>query len=76
MNPGIIEETGQTARSFIEALKTQPATLAMIVANVVMLVFLFYALERGAKFRDDLLKSQFEYQREMSVLLSKCVVPN
>ena len=76
MNPGIGEEAGQTARTFIEALKQQPATLALIVANMAMLVFMFYALSKGAEFRDTLLKSQFEYQHRVSELLAKCIVPD
>jgi hypothetical protein len=75
MNPGPVEEAGQTARSFIEALKSQPATLALIIANAAMLVFMFYALSKAAQFRDNLLTQQFTYQREVSLLLAKCIVP-
>ena len=76
MNPGPVEEAGQTARSFIEALRQQPATLALIIANISLLVFIFYALAKGAEFRDQSLKNQFELMRETSLLLSKCIVPN
>jgi hypothetical protein len=76
MSPGPVEEAGQTARSFIEALRQQPATLALIVANISLLVFIFYALAKGAEFRDQSLKNQFELMRETSLLLSKCIVPN
>ena len=75
MSPGPVEEAGQTARSFIEALRQQPATLALIIANISLLVFIFYALAKGAEFRDQSLKNQFELMRETSLLLSKCVVP-
>jgi hypothetical protein len=75
MNPGPVEEAGQTARSFVDALKGQPATLALIVANAAMLVFMFYALSKAAQFRDSLLNQQFVYQREVSLLLAKCIVP-
>jgi hypothetical protein len=75
VNPGIGEEAGQTARTFIDALKAQPATLALIVANIAMLVFMFYALAKAAEFRDGMLKGQFEYQKYVTDLLSKCVVP-
>lgn len=75
MNPGISEEAGQTARSFIDALKQQPSTLALIVANIAMLVFMFYALAKAAEFRDGMLSGQFAYQKHVTELLSKCVVP-
>jgi hypothetical protein len=76
MNPGPTEEAGQTARSIIDALRQQPATLALIIANIALLIFIFYALNKGAEFRDVSLKNQFELMRETSLLLSKCVVPN
>lgn len=77
MNPGgLSEEAGQTARSFIDALKQQPATLALIVANIAMLVFLFYALAKAAEFRESLLKNQFDYQKYVTELLAKCIVPD
>jgi hypothetical protein len=75
MNPGIGEEAGQTARSFIDALKHQPAMLALIVANIGMLVFMFYALAKAAEFRDGMLRGQLDYQKYVTDLLSKCVVP-
>jgi len=76
MSPGVSEEAGQTARSFIEVMKTQPATLAMILSNVAMLIFIFYALHAGAQFRDSMIKTNFEQQIRMAELLSKCVVPD
>jgi hypothetical protein len=75
MNPGVADEAGQTARSFIDALKAQPATLALIVANIAMLVFMFYALAKAAEFRHQMLDGQLEYQKHVTELLSKCVVP-
>lgn len=75
MNPGPIEEAGQTARGLIDALKAQPAVLALSLAQIAMLLFIFYALHEAAKFRDAMLKSQYEYQRHVTELLSKCVVP-
>jgi hypothetical protein len=75
MNPGIGEEAGQTARSFIDALKQQPAVLALIVANIAMLVFMFYALAKAAEFRHTMIDGQLDYQKHVTELLSKCVVP-
>ena len=74
MNPGPIEEAGATARGIIEALKAQPAVLALTLAQVAMLVFLFYALAKGAEFRDTMIKGQLAEQRHVNDWLSKCVV--
>lgn len=76
MNPGGLgEEAGQTVRSIVEALKAQPAVLALSLAQITMLVFLFYAMSKAAEFRDSMLKSQFEYQHRVSELLARCIVP-
>jgi len=34
MTPGVGEEAGKTARSLVEALKSTPATLALVVFNL------------------------------------------
>ena len=75
MSPGPIEEAGKVAGGVVASLGTQPAVLALIVANIAMLVFIFYALSVGANFRDQMLKAQFEYQHKVSDLLARCVVP-
>jgi hypothetical protein len=75
MNPGPVEEAGKVAGGIVSALGSQPAVLALVVANLGMLAFLFYALSAAATFRNEMLKHQYEYQREISDLLSRCVVP-
>jgi hypothetical protein len=72
MNPGAPEEIGQTARSFIDALKGQPATLAMAVVNFALLAFIFYALQRAAESREKLLEQVFQNGKELNQLLSQC----
>jgi hypothetical protein len=37
------QEAGQTARSFIDALKDQPLSLALVVMNMTLLAFLYYS---------------------------------
>jgi hypothetical protein len=72
MTPGPAEEVGQTARSFIDALKGQPATLAMAVVNFALLAFIFYALQRAAESREKLLEQVFQNGKELNQLLSQC----
>ena len=76
MNPSIPEEAGQTVRGLIDALKAQPAVLALSLAQIAMLLFIFYALAKGAEFRDAMLKQQFDFAHKTTELLSKCVVPD
>jgi hypothetical protein len=81
MNPGVSEEAGKTARGFIEAMKDQPALLAMIFVNAVMLIFMFYLLHSNQKtwenqnqYRYDVGKEVLRYVTETSRLLAQCSV--
>jgi hypothetical protein len=71
MNPGISDETGQTARSFIEVMKTQPALLGMVVANITMLVFIFYALHGAAQYRETLTTQVLTNASQIHTILSQ-----
>ena len=75
MAPGAVEEGAKVASGIVDALKAQPAVLALTVANIGMMVFIFYALHSAANFRDQSLKNQYELMRETAQLLAKCVVP-
>jgi hypothetical protein len=71
---GPVEEAGQTARSVVSALGSQPAMLAMVVANFAFLVFIFYALNAARESREKLLNQVFENSREIQQILTKCKV--
>ena len=75
MNPGPVEEVGQTARTLLDVLRSQPATVASILINFALVAFIFYALTGAASFRETVVKQNYEYQREVSQLLAKCIVP-
>jgi hypothetical protein len=75
MNPGVSEEAGKVASGIVDALKAQPAVLALTIGNIALLIFVFYALHGAAEFRELLLKQQHEYQREVAQMLAKCVIP-
>ena len=46
MNPGPIEEAGQTARSTIDALKGNPFVLAVLILNVVLFLIIGYLISQ------------------------------
>jgi hypothetical protein len=70
MNPGgPAEEAGKVAGGFIEALKGQPALLAMMVANFALLAFMFYALHGAAKYREAMMQQVFDNSTKIHELL-------
>jgi len=42
MNPGVGHEAGETARTVVEALKTTPAILALVIFNLLFMAFVAY----------------------------------
>lgn len=75
MNPGLTEEGAKVATGIIDSLKTQPATLAMIVISFGLLGYTFYEGHYFNAARQEMLKQFLEQQRDVNQLLAKCVVP-
>jgi hypothetical protein len=72
---GPVEEGAKVASGIVDALKAQPAVLALTLANIAMLIFIFYALKGAADFRDRSMANQFKLIQETSQLLAKCGLP-
>ena len=75
MNPSIEEETGQTARTLINALGGQPFALAMIVSNFLLLGFIWYTQIETDKQRAIIAQDVLGLVQQTNALLSKCIVP-
>lgn len=73
---GLTEEGARVATGIIDSLKTQPATLAMIVISFGLLGYTFYEGHYFNTARQEMLKQFLEQQRETQQLLARCVVPN
>ena len=74
MTPGPIEEAGQTARSLIGALSSQPFALAMIVSNFLLLGFVWYSQIENNRQRAQLGQAVFDLTKETNELIAKCGV--
>ena len=75
MNPGALEEAGKFANSVATALGSQPMTLAMIVTNVMLIVFMFYSQNQFYDQRQELSKMWIAENARVMELMSKCIVP-
>jgi hypothetical protein len=76
MNPSPVEEAGQTARSFLDIMKEQPALLGSIVLNIGMLVFVFYALQGAATFREKLTQQVLDNSQAIHQILTQRACPD
>jgi hypothetical protein len=73
MTPGPVEEGSKVAQSVVDALKTQPLSLALITMNVVFIIFvgfLLYSLNSRTT-------HQYEIKDQLiSKLFDQCGKPN
>lgn len=73
MNPGPVEEGGKVATGVIDALRGNPAMLAIIVLNLLILGLVYYATREA---RSDFVKTinlMIEKQDRVAQLLYNCV---
>lgn len=69
----IVEETGKQVGSFIEVMKAQPLSLALVVMNLLLLIFLFYGSSTTLSQRRDTVDLIVTWQRETDKLMAQCV---
>ena len=69
---GPIEEGAKAATSFIDALKAQPLSLALVVMNIGLLGFLYYSGIVAHNERKTEMQMLYENRREMAQLLYQC----
>lgn len=70
---GVIKETGEATRTFFNALKDQPLSLALVVMNFVLLGFLFYSGATTADARQENVKMVVAWQEKTDTLMANCV---
>lgn len=73
---GPIEEGAQTARSFIDALKDQPLSLALVIMNLCLLGFLYYTGITASNERKIEMNLLYENRKYVTDMLASCVHVN
>jgi len=71
INP--VAEAGKTARSFMDALKEQPLSLALVVMNFALVAYLFYSGASITSQRQETTKLIVAWQHETDILMANCV---
>ena len=72
---GATEEAGKAVGGFLDALKTQPLSLALVVMNLALLAMFYFILTAQATSDASERKLMYEAQRETQQLLAHCTVP-
>ena len=66
MNPGLSEEAGETARSAIGALTSQPMMLGVLLLNVIIVGFIFFGVQKARDY-------EVQTRTELTRLLTACL---
>lgn len=76
MNPGVVEETSKQVGTFIDALKREPLSLALVLMNLALLGFFWLILNAVAAQREREVNLLYEDKKEVRELISRCIVPD
>jgi len=76
MNPGPVEEVGKVASSFMDAMKTQPLALSLVIMNICLLVLFYLIMDRTDTHQREREAAARTEQKEIREMLSRCVVPS
>lgn len=68
-----IQEVGKTTRSFMDALKDEPLSLALCAMNLFLLGYLFYEGSSVNEQRKETVNLIVQWQRETDKLMADCV---
>lgn len=73
---GVVEEVGKTTVSFIDALKREPLSLALVLMNLALLVFFYFILNAVALQREREVSLLYKDKAEVQHMLSRCIIPD
>lgn len=73
MNPGIAEEVSKQVGGFMDILRGQPLSLALVAMNVLLIVFLFYSQSQTLTQRQVALDQIVAWQRQTDTLMAGCI---
>ena len=73
---GAIETGAQVTLSFMDSLKREPLSLALVVMNLALLGFFYVLLTRVAEQRKTEVALLYSDHKEVRELLARCVIPD
>jgi chromatin segregation and condensation protein Rec8/ScpA/Scc1 (kleisin family) len=73
MNAGITEEVGKQVGAFMDIMRSQPLSLALVMMNVLLIAFLFYFNSQVLTQRSAAVDQIVAWQRGTDTLMASCV---
>lgn len=72
MNPGPIEETGKVATGVVDALRSSPLLLGVLVLNALIFVVLYFVAKDNRSNQHQLTRQLLDNQVKMQEMLVHC----
>jgi len=66
-------QIGETTRSFFDALKDQPLSIALVVMNFLLVAYLFYSGSTQLEQRQETASQIINWQKDVGQILGNCV---
>lgn len=73
MNPGVTEEVAKQVSTFQDIMRQQPLSLALVMMNLLLIVFLFYSNSQTLTQRQSALNQIVDWQRQTDQLMAGCI---
>ena len=74
MNAAAIhEEVSKQVGSFMDIMRAQPLSLALVMMNLLLIIFLFYSNSQTLTQRQSALNQIVEWQRQTDSLMAGCI---
>lgn len=75
MNPGPVEEISKSTNIFLDIMRREPRSLALVIMNVGLLLLFYVILSVVAEQRKREVNQLYVMNKEVRDLLSRCIVP-
>lgn len=70
------DEAGKAVSGFVDAMKSQPLSLALVVMNICLMALMWKVYTKADETRQAQMKMIFDAQKEVQQLLVRCVIPD
>ncbi len=69
---GATEEAGKAVGSFVDVMRSQPLSLALVVMNIGLMLLMYMLWTAAEDHRNKQMELIFSSQREVQLLLARC----
>lgn len=73
MNPGVTEEVSKQVGGFMDIMRSQPLSLALVIMNFLIVAYLFYAGAQQLEQRAAAMQMIVDWSKETDKILGSCV---